>query len=243
MNVRASVMIGSGIVAENSIACRSVGVCLQDALDVRQEAQVEHLVGLVEHQHRQSAELQVALLGQVEQPARRADDHVDALLQGFDLGLVGPAAVDGGDRQLAVADRAGTSRRWRGRRRPAGRARGSARRSARAGMPVSGRDSSVTMRCSRGTPKAKVLPMPVRAWPMRSLPVRANGSVSSWMAKVCSMPPSASARTISSRTPSSAKVVVRGAASGASTMTSMSGANGFWVVFGVVVISVMRLPT
>ena len=98
-------MIGSGIVAENSIACRSVGDLLEDPLDVGQEAQVEHLVGLVEHQHRQSAELQVALLGQVEQPARRADDDVDALLQGLDLRLVGPAAVDGGHGQLAVADR------------------------------------------------------------------------------------------------------------------------------------------
>jgi hypothetical protein len=40
------------------------------SLDVGQEAQVEHLVGLVEHQHAQPAELQVALLGQVEQAAR-----------------------------------------------------------------------------------------------------------------------------------------------------------------------------
>ena len=94
MNVRASVMIGSGMVAENSIACRSVGDLPQDALDVGQEAQVEHLVGLVEHQHRQPAELQVTLLGQVEQPARGADDDVDALLQRLDLRLVGRAAVD-----------------------------------------------------------------------------------------------------------------------------------------------------
>ena len=105
MNVRASVMIGSGMVAENSIACRSVGDLLEDPLDVGQEAEVEHLVGLVEHQHRQAAELQVALLGEVEQPAGGADDDVDALLQGLDLRLVGAAAVDGGDGQLAVAGR------------------------------------------------------------------------------------------------------------------------------------------
>ena len=43
-------------------------------------------------------------------------------------------------------------------------------------------------RCSSGTPNPKVLPIPVRAWPMRSSPARASGSVSSWMAKVRSMP-------------------------------------------------------
>ncbi len=48
----------------------------QDALDIGQKAQVEHLVGLVEHQHRQAAQLQVTLLAQVEQPARGAHDHV-----------------------------------------------------------------------------------------------------------------------------------------------------------------------
>ena len=66
-----------------------VGDLAQDALDVGQEAQVEHLVGLVEHQHRQPAELQVALLGEVEQSAGGADDDVDALLQRLDLRLVG----------------------------------------------------------------------------------------------------------------------------------------------------------
>ena len=70
MKVRASVMIGSGIVAENSIDCRLLGDLAQDALDVGQEAEVEHLVGLVEHQHGDAAQLQVALLGEVEQPAR-----------------------------------------------------------------------------------------------------------------------------------------------------------------------------
>jgi hypothetical protein len=44
----------------------------------------------------------VALLGQVEQSTGGADDDVDALLQGLDLRLVGPAAVDGCDGQLAL---------------------------------------------------------------------------------------------------------------------------------------------
>ncbi len=40
--------------------------------------EVQHLVGLVEHEGVDLAELQVALPGQVEQPARSADDDVDA---------------------------------------------------------------------------------------------------------------------------------------------------------------------
>ncbi len=48
--------------------------------------------------------------------------------------------------------------------------------------------------------------MPVRAWPMTSSPARASGSVSSWIAKVRSMPFAASASTISGATPSSANV-------------------------------------
>src|SRR5918997_305859 len=54
-----------------------------------------------------------------------------------------------------------------------------------------------TTRWSSGTPKPRVLPVPVRAWPMRSLPASARGSVSSWMAKVRVMPTSASAETTS----------------------------------------------
>ena len=41
----------------------------------------------------------MALLGEVEQPARGAHDDVGALLQRFDLRFVGAAAVDGDDRQ------------------------------------------------------------------------------------------------------------------------------------------------
>ncbi len=44
---------------------------------------------------------QLLLAGEVQQSARGADDHVDALLQGFHLGLVGPAAVDREDPYVA----------------------------------------------------------------------------------------------------------------------------------------------
>ena len=63
-------------------------------LDVREEAQVEHLVGLVQHEDLDVAEVEVALLGQVDEPPGRADDDVDPVAQRLDLRLVRPAAVD-----------------------------------------------------------------------------------------------------------------------------------------------------
>ena len=79
-----------------------VGERREDLLDVRQETQVEHLVGLVEHQDGHLVQLQVTALVEVDETARGAYDHVDALLQGLDLLLVGAAAVDRGQphRQL-----------------------------------------------------------------------------------------------------------------------------------------------
>ena len=68
---------------------------LEDALDVRQEAEVEHLVGLVEHERFHAGKHEVTLPGKVEKPARGADDDVDARLEGLDLRLVRAAAVDG----------------------------------------------------------------------------------------------------------------------------------------------------
>src|SRR3954453_2607414 len=67
----------------------------EDPLDVGQEAQVQHLVGLVEDEDLHLAQDQVALLGQVEQPARSADDDLDAALQRRDLRLERTTAVDG----------------------------------------------------------------------------------------------------------------------------------------------------
>ncbi len=74
---------------------------VDDLLDVRQEAQVEHLVGLVEDECLDVLEVELLLAREVQQSARGADDHVDALLEGLDLGLVGPAAVDGQDAHVA----------------------------------------------------------------------------------------------------------------------------------------------
>ncbi len=76
-----------------------------DLLDVGQEAQVEHLVGLVQDQRAHLGQVQLLLPGQVEQTARGADHDVDALGERLDLRPVRPAAVDGEDTH--VADLAG----------------------------------------------------------------------------------------------------------------------------------------
>ena len=68
-----------------------------ELLDVGQEAHVEHLVGLVENQDADLRQREDALVGQVDEPARGADDDVDTLLELLDLRFVGLAPVDGQD--------------------------------------------------------------------------------------------------------------------------------------------------
>src|SRR5690606_12971187 len=79
------------------------------------------------------------------------------------------------------------------------------------GLPASGRESQPsspgpTTRSSSGIPKPGVLPVPVLAGPVVSRPARATGRVSAWIGNGWVMPTSASARTIGSETPRSAKV-------------------------------------
>ena len=55
-----------------------LGQLREDALDVADEAHVEHPVGLVQHQDLDVRQVDGALLVMVEQPARRGDQDVDA---------------------------------------------------------------------------------------------------------------------------------------------------------------------
>ena len=71
-----------------------LGDAAQQRLDVRQEAQVEHLVGLVEDDGLDAGQVQVALAQQVDEAAGRAHDDVGAAGEGLDLGFEGDAAVD-----------------------------------------------------------------------------------------------------------------------------------------------------
>ena len=82
------------MVAEKNSVCRSLRQHGDDALDVVDEAHVEHAVGFVEHQHLDLVEAQRALVDEVEQAARRGHQHVDAVRQRTDL-LVDRHAADG----------------------------------------------------------------------------------------------------------------------------------------------------
>ena len=64
------------------------------------------------------------------------------------------------------------------------------------------------MRCSMEMPKARVLPVPVRAWPIMSVPVSAIGMAIDWIGNGEVMPTWRSASTIGVSTPSSVKVLL-----------------------------------
>ncbi len=60
---------------------------LDELLDIGQEAEVQHLVGLVQHQRRRAVQAQVAAAQQVQQPPRRADHDAGPGADGLDLRL------------------------------------------------------------------------------------------------------------------------------------------------------------
>ena len=96
---------------------------VEHELEVLAEAEVEHLVGLVEDQHAQVGDVELAALQVVAQPAGRADDDVAA---GGERALLAPDvhAADAGERRGRRSGRRARSARGG----PAWRARGWARR-------------------------------------------------------------------------------------------------------------------
>jgi hypothetical protein len=69
---------------------------LEEAPDVGQEPHVEHVVGLVEHEHLDPVETQAAAIQQVEQATRTCDDHFGAAPERLDLTRDRNAAEHGG---------------------------------------------------------------------------------------------------------------------------------------------------
>jgi hypothetical protein len=63
-------------------------VAAQDVADVGDEAEIEHAVGLIEHQHLHRPQIEHVLLEIVDQPAGRADQHITPLAQLLALLLV-----------------------------------------------------------------------------------------------------------------------------------------------------------
>ena len=75
----------------------------QNALDCRHEADVEHLVGLVEHHHFDLVQGHGALLDQVHQAARGGDENIDPAGQRLDLRADRHAADHHGRGQVQLA--------------------------------------------------------------------------------------------------------------------------------------------
>jgi hypothetical protein len=68
---------------------------LQHAADVRQEAHVEHAIGLVEHKVLQAAELRIRRTEMIQQPSRSRDNDVDAAAESVLLRSHADAAEHG----------------------------------------------------------------------------------------------------------------------------------------------------
>ncbi len=94
-------------VAENSSRWAVGRGRLEDPPDGGQEAEVGHVVGLVEHGDLDRVELRVTGLDVVLEPAGAGDDDVDAVAQAGDLRAVTDAAED---RHRAQVERVGQRR-------------------------------------------------------------------------------------------------------------------------------------
>ena len=147
-----------GIVAEKSAVWRAAGRRLEDGLEVLGKAHVEHLVGLVEHQHAQAARGRASC---------GAGDRARALAwrRRCRRRARGRESASTWTRRRTRARRtARSSARTCGwPRPPASRARASAR--ARGRACAAARDGGFSSRwCSIGNANAAVLPVPVAAW-------------------------------------------------------------------------------
>ena len=71
----------------------------QDSGYAGQETEIGHVVGFVQHRHRDAVEADQLLAHQVFETARAGDDDVDTTAQRVDLTALRYAAVDGGDAQ------------------------------------------------------------------------------------------------------------------------------------------------
>ena len=143
---------------------------LDDPVDRRAEAHVEHAVRLVEHEGADAVERERAARDQVLEAAGSGDD--DVRLAGLaGLLLDADAAVDGADRSAArMGDRAPLL--------------DDLRASSRVGASTSaaGRGSVGLDAVGIGTPKASVLPEPVGDLARTSRPASTSAMTSFWMA-------------------------------------------------------------
>ena len=67
----------------------------QDGLDIFDKAHREHLVGFIEHDCFDLADIEGIAVEQVDQPAGGADHHIHAAVEAADLWAVGLPAING----------------------------------------------------------------------------------------------------------------------------------------------------
>ena len=136
-----------------------------DFADVGDEAHVEHAVGFVEHQEFDVAEAQRVGPHEIEQPARRSDEDIDAVEQRADLGAHRHAAdrQSRGQAEVAAigAEAVEDLSRQFARR---------AQHQHAAAFCAPRRLGVAASRCRIGSAKAAVLPVPVWAMPITSRP-------------------------------------------------------------------------
>ena len=179
---------------ERGLAARS-GQRREDRLDVLEEAEVEHLVGLVEHHVAGAVEEQVVAADHVHHAADGADDDLGPPLRRAAWSRIGappktattsmPALLAVGAQRLRHLDAELARRREHER------------------LDVSGSLGSTYS--SIGSPKAAVLPVPVWAWPITSRPSSSAGIACSWIGVGSRSPDGSSASSVGSERPSSAK--------------------------------------
>ena len=146
---------------------------LADALDVGNEAHVEHAVGLVDHQELDAGEQQPSALEMIEQTARRGDQHVDAarelgilIVERYaadhqrDVELLAGAVLLEAFLTCAASSRVGSRMSVRG---------------------IRARARPLSSMVSIGSVKAAVLPVPVWAMPSTSRRASTWGIACSWI--------------------------------------------------------------
>ena len=85
-------LLGHGSREEQGLTL--LGQELQNALDIVDKAHVQHAVGLVQNKALNRADVDQLLTHQIPQTARGCDQNVGAVLDGFDLRILGHTAKD-----------------------------------------------------------------------------------------------------------------------------------------------------
>ena len=191
-------------VAENSIRWPSGAHLVEQRGDLRHEAHVGHLVGLVEHGDGDLVQSAVAAVDEVLEPSGRRDDDLGAAAQRAGLPADRHAADHGGQPQ---PQRPGV----RGERvgdllgQLPGGDQDQGQRLARLGALPG-------VRASSARPKARVLPEPVRPRPSTSRPASEFGRVAAWIGNGTVTPSAVERRQQPAGMSSSAKASTAGRA-------------------------------